>query len=164
MELSYKPSHLHPKPTLIITASHNRQWRVLEDLDSWRNPVIDLPRGIKKKSILVKRITHFVILKLDTAYHICWRTVCWLPNPVFTETNLGMTDLSKWLHMYFVGSHTLNIMRNGVADGTSPQMVLAHPPLHTPSSAKNLGTFPSVKHSIPPTPLIWASSRTCPEH
>ena len=130
-------SHLHPKPTLIITASHNWRWKVLEDLDSWRNPVTDLPHGVKKKKcILVKRTTRFVICKLDAAHHICWRTVCWLPNPVFTETNSGMIDFSKWLCMYFVSSHTLNMMRSGVADGTSPQMVLAHPPSYTPSSAK----------------------------
>lgn len=54
--------------------------------------------------------------------------MCSLPSPIFLEMKSSMIDLSKWLHIYFVSSYTLN-MRNGVADGTFSQMASMLPPL-----------------------------------
>lgn len=71
-----------------------------------------------------------------------------------TEMKSRMIDFSERLHIYFVGSHTL---RNGVADGTSPQMASTHPAPNTWSSAVHL---PISKQSIPPASWVWASPRT----
>lgn len=134
-ELSYKPSHLHPKPTLIITASHNWRWKVLEDLDSWRNPVTDLPHGVKRKIHFGEKDHPFCNLQIWTLHIIFAEGLCVASQSCLYRNELG----DDWLKQMIM--HVLSTLIHWTWWGVEWQMVLLHqmvlaPSSHTPSSAK----------------------------